>query len=299
MHLSGPFIILMALIGELGFMAISILAKRLRRGGVTSRAILAAYGLTLPVWIGVFVYYTNKGEVEMPPLYMACLLAWLVTCYFLNFGSVFVSRFQSLSEGTGYRFGFSVLIAAAMDLFIFKTTFDPVILAVLGMLFVGGLLLHFSREKMPENSKTMVPLHYKIGLILVVSLAEVSTYALFKYGAGLQTSVLAHNAIFQMMMFAVFLIVGGSTLIKDRHEGYFPTSYLIAFFVLTVIAASADAFAVAGLPVTLFIMFSLIRAVCFAVHDLKTREVPFNVFSILALVLIAAGIVSTVFVGGF
>lgn len=299
MEFSASFIILMALIGELGFMAASILARRLRTGGTSSRAVLGAYGLTFPLWAGLAAYFALSGQLDVTWPYLLCVLVWLGVCYLLNFGTVFISPFQSLSESTGYRFGFSVLIALAVDLLVFKTTFNPHLLLVLGALFLGGVLLHMARVKQDYSSSRLVPLHYKLGFVVLVSLAEVATYALFKYGASLQDSVFAHNAVMQGALFALFIILGGRVMLRDSRAGYLPTSYILAFMGLVIIAVSADAIAIAGLPVTLFIMFSLIRSAFFAVHDIKTREAPFGITTIAALVLIASGIVMAFLIKGF
>lgn len=289
----AAFYILMALVGELGFMTISILAKRLRNRGISTLSLIAAYGMTLPVWIAAAAFLSVHGEIHFSPAYLLCIAAWLGTCFFLNFGSIYITRFQSLSEGTGYRFGFSTLIALAIDLLVFGTEFHPSVLIVIAMLFTGGIFLHLSREKAVEHQNMKIPLPKRLGFIFIVSLAEVATYALFKYGAGLQDSVLFHNALSQALMFSVFLAAGGRVLHRDYKGGQFPVIYLVALFALMIVAAVADGFAIAGLPVTLFIMFSLIRAACFAVHDIKSGELPLTWSSGFALVLIAAGIAST------
>lgn len=296
---SANFLVLVALIGELGFMAISILAKRLRTNGVGSRSILAVYGLTLPVWIAAVAYFVSTGQMNWPWPYLVCLLLWLGTCYFLNLGTIYISAFQSLSEGTGYRFGFSAMIALLADLFIFGTEFHPAVIVAISLLFAGGILLHMNRVKQDFQSTKLVPLHLKLGFVLLVSLAEVSTYALFKYAATMQDTIYAHNAVFQSMLFLMFLVIGGKVMVRDCKQGYFPVPYMIALCGFLIIAASADAVALAGLPVTLFIMFSLIRTACFAVHDIKTKEIALNATSIAAIALIAAGIASTVLIRGF
>lgn len=293
---SASFCLLMALIGEFGFMSISILAKRLRNRGITTLSLIAAYGLTLPVWAVAVGYYALQGQLQLSWAYAAILSAWLGTCFFLNFGSIYLTRFQSLSEGTGYRFGFSTLIALFVDLLIFKTTFHPTVLMIIIMLFCGGFLLHLSREKTVSDPAMRLPLPQRLGFILLISLAEVSTYGLFKLAAGMQISVFLHNSLSQMLMFMVFLAAGGRTLRQDYKDRNFPSLYLIALFVLMIVAAVADGYAIAGLPVTLFIMFSLIRTACFAAHDIQTSEMKLTPLSGLALVLIAVGLACTVMI---
>jgi hypothetical protein len=164
MTFSATLIILMALIGEVGFMVINAMARRLRVGGGASRAILGAYGLTLPLWAGVLTYFAMNGQLELQWPYLLCVAVWLGVCYAMNFGTVFISSFQSLSEGTGYRFGFSVLLALLLDVVVFKTSFSPELLLVLGTLFAGGFFLHIGRAKQDYKNTRLVPLHLKIGL---------------------------------------------------------------------------------------------------------------------------------------
>jgi hypothetical protein len=138
-----------------------------------------------------------------------------------------------------------------------------------------------------------------LGFVALVSVAEVAAYALFKYGATMQDSVFAHNALSQALLFTLFLVMGGRIMIRDNKDGYLPMPYIIGFMVLVVIALSANAVAIAALPITLFVMFSLIRAACFTVQDVKARGVGFSVSTILALVLIAAGMALTLTLQGF
>lgn len=299
MTFSATLIILMALIGEVGFMVINAMARRLRVGGGSSRAVLGAYGLVLPIWAGAVAYFAMNGQLALHWTYLLCVAVWLGVSYALNFGTVFINSFQSLSEGTGYRFGFSVLLALLIDVFVFKTSFSPELLLVLGTLFAGGVILHLGRAKQDYKHTRLVPLHLKMGFVALVSVAEVAAYALFKYGATMQGSIFAHNALSQALLFTMFLVMAGRIMMRDNKDGYLPVPYIVGFMVLVLVAVSANAVALAALPITLFVMFTLIRAACFTVQDIKARGVGFSVSTILALVLIAAGIALTLTLQGF
>lgn len=299
MTFTASLIILMALIGEFGLMAINSMARRLRMRGGASRAIIGAFGLTLPLWLAAFTYFSMSGQLALHWPYLLCVTVWLGVSYGLNFGTVFNSSFQSLSEGTGYRFGFSVAAALALDILVFKTSFSPELLVVLGTLFVGGVLLHLGRAKQDYKNTRLVPLHLKMGFVLLVSVAEIAAYALFKYAATMQDSIFAHNALSQALLFALFLVMGGRIMMRDNRDGYLPMPYIIAFMALVVVAVSANAVAIAAMPLTLFAMFSLIRAAIFAVQDVKSRDVRFRTGTVLALVLIPAGILLAVLLKGF
>lgn len=292
------FILLLALLGEFAFMVINAMARRLRVNGGASRAVLGAYGLTLPLWAGALAYFAMNGQLDLHWPYLLCVAVWLGVCYALNFATVFVNSFQSLSEGTGYRFGFSVILALLIDMLVFKTAFSSELLLVLGTLFAGGVMLHLGRAKQDYKNTRLVPLHLKLGFVALVSVAEIATYALFKYGATMQDSIFAHNALSQGLLFTLFLVMAGRVMMRDNRDGYLPVPYIIGFMALVVVAVSANAVAIAALPITLFVMFSLIRAACFTVQDIKAREVAFSVSTILALVLIAVGMVLTLTLQG-
>lgn len=299
MTFSITLILMMALIGELAFMVINAMARRLRVGGGSSRAVLGAYGLALPIWAGAVAYFAMNGQLVLHWPYLLCVAVWLGVSYALNFGTVFINSFQSLSEGTGYRFGFSVILALLIDVLVFKTSFSPELLLVLGALFAGGVILHLGRAKQDYKHTRLVPLHLKMGFVALVSVAEVAAYALFKYGATMQGSIFAHNALSQALLFAMFLVMAGRIMMRDNKDGYLPLPYIVGFMVLVLVGVSANAVALAALPITLFIMFTLVRAAVFTVQDIKARDVGFSVSTILALVLIAAGIALAMTLKGF
>lgn len=299
MTFSITLILMIALIGELAFMVINSMARRLRVGGGSSRAVLGAYGLALPIWAGAVVYFAMNGQLALHLPYLLCVAVWLGVSYALNFGTVFINSFQSLSEGTGYRFGFSVILALLIDVLVFKTSFSPELLLVLGTLFAGGVILHLGRAKQDYKHTRLVPLHLKMGFVALVSVAEVAAYALFKYGATMQGSIFAHNALSQALLFAMFLVMAGRIMMRDNKDGYLPMPYIVGFMVLVLVGVSANAVALAALPITLFVMFTLVRAAVFTVQDIKARDVGFSVSTILALVLIAAGIALAMTLKGF
>lgn len=288
--------VLMAVIGELGFLALAILQKRLRNRGAQTKAILASYGLTLPVWIAIipgFLIFAGQS-IEVTQVYLLIVAAWLCACFFLNFGAVYLMRYQSMSDGTGYRFGFTVLLALLADVFIFSTGLSYEKLVTLCMLFAGGTILHFSRQQHINADMTM-PLAKRLAAIFVIALAEVATYSLFKYGAALQPSSILHNAVLSILLFTTFLLLGGREMVRENKDGKLPSLYLVALVVILVPACLADGLAMAALPVSVFVMFSLIRAVAYAVHDIKTKELLLTPANGLAIALIIGGLVYTAY----
>jgi len=291
------FFILMAILGEIGFMTLAVLGKRLRNRGVVTRSILGAYGLLSPVWAALALYFIIQGDATFTPIYCGLVAVWIGICYILNSGTLFISKFQSLSEGVGYRFSLTALCAFVVDSVFFNTTFNPQSLISMGLLFLGGTALSFSRQKQVE-SNLKIPVFQRLGIILFLAVVEVATYSLFKMGAQMQESYLFHNVLSQALLFPVFFLIGRTYLISDIKTGIFPTFYIWAMMGLMLAAAIAEGFAIAGLPVSLIIMFSLIRVVVYALHDIKTRELPLTPLNGLSIAMIAAGLVYTVVLKG-
>jgi hypothetical protein len=284
------FYIVMAVIGELTFMVFRILEKRLRNGGAQTLAILASYGLTMPVWLVIIGGFAFLGMTAFTPAYGLVIAAWLATCFFINFGSVYLTKFQSMSEGVGYRFGFTLLLSLLADIFIFSIAFDAEKLLALSMLFGGGIALHFSRQKNIAPDMRMA-LPKRLGIIFVLAVAEVATYTLFKHGASLQASPTFHNALSQFLLFSIFVMMGHKAFAQDRKEGKLPTMYLIGLTVLLIIACLAAGLALAALPLTLLITISLMRPVFYAIHDIKTKELTLSLTNSAAITVIIGGLV--------
>ncbi len=282
------FYLLMAFIGELGFMALSILSKRLRNRGVKTLSILGVYSLLTPVWVGMAAWFLFRGQTDLSFQYMVVVAAWVCVCFTLNFGSTWLMRFQSLTDGSGYKFGFTVFWALIADLLFFQHDFSMEKALALLLLFGGGTVLHFSRQTVVVDALRM-PLAKRLGIIMFLALVEASTYFLFKVGATMQSSDLFHNALSQALLFSIFFIMGWKAYQSDKAFGHFPTSYAVILTALLLVAAVADGFAIAGLSLTLFVMFSLIRMAAFAVHDMKTGEILVSFKTILAVSLIACG----------
>lgn len=282
------FYILMALVGELGFMGLGILSKRLRNKGVKTLSILGVYGLLTPAWVLMALWFMYQGQADIGIKYMLVLAAWVCVCFILNFGNTWLTKFQSLTDGSGYKFGFTVFWALLADVLFFQHEFSLIKAFALFLLFSGGTVLHISRQKIVVDALRM-PLLKRLAIVMFLSLIEASTYFLFKVGTTMQSSDLFHNALSQTLLFTIFMVMGWKSFQSDRAFGHIPMAYMIALVGLMLVAAVADGFAIAGLSLTLFVMFTLIRVSAFAVHDMKTGEIPLSYKTLLAVGLIACG----------
>ncbi len=284
------FYIVMALIGELGFMGLGILSKRLRNRGVQTLSILGLYGVLTPVWVLLAGWFLWHGQFDIGTKYVVVLAAWICICFILNFGNTWLTRFQSLSDGSGYKFGFTVFWALVADLVFFQHEFSSEKVLALFFLFSGGTVLHFSRQKIVDDSLHMA-LPRRLAIIMGLSLVEALTYFLFKLGAGMQASDLFHNAVSQALLFSLFLFMGWRSLQSDKVAGHVPPFYAVVLVLLMLVACIADGFAIAGLSLTLFVMFTLIRMSAFAVHDMSSGEIPVSLKTVLAISSIVCGFV--------
>lgn len=288
------FYIAMAVIGELTFMVYRILEKRLRNAGAQTLAVLASYGLTIPFWLLLIAFFIYMGQAAFTPAYGLVMVAWLATCFFINFGSVYLTKFQSMSEGVGYKFGFTLMLALAADTLLFNIDFNVEKLIALATLFLGGTVLHVSRQK-NISADLKMPLQKRLGIIFVMALVEVSTYTLFKQGASLQPDPTFHNALSQLLLFSIFVVMGRKAYEHDRKEGKLPTLYLIALATLLTIGCLAEGLALAALPLTLLMTISLLRPVIYAIHDIKTKELLLTPANATAIALIIGGLVCTAY----
>src|SRR4051812_13277226 len=113
------FYILAALTGELGFLTINVLNKRLRNKDIRTLTVFGMYGLLFPVWLAVVLWLLMEGRADLNTSYLLTLSLWLVLVVAFNFSTIYLTRFQSLSEAAGYRFGFTVLCALLADTLFF------------------------------------------------------------------------------------------------------------------------------------------------------------------------------------
>jgi hypothetical protein len=290
-----PFFIIMAVLGEIAILGLTSAARSLRISGGKSRAVYGAMGLSAVIWVPLACYFLQVYSVNISPYYLLALVAWVAINYGLAFGSRFLSGLQGASEATSYRFALSVVLAIILDLTIFHVSFTPKLWTVIGLLAAGGVLLHVPRKtgfEAPKGGKSVVPLKLKAGVIVLGSVLDISAFALFKFAAQSQGNVLVHNALFQAALGIVFLIAGCKTLKTDVRQNYMPVVCALLIAVLAIIASSANAYAVTGLPLSLFVMFSLIRGMIAKVRDINDINAKPHPAFIASFVMIAVGLIT-------
>jgi hypothetical protein len=283
------FLIIAALIGEVSFMCVNLCNKRLRNNGTSTQTVLALSGLTAPIWIMLSVYFFYTSKVEISFDYILALGGWLALCLFFNYGGVYLSRFQSLSEGTGYKFAMSIIFAWLVDYFFFTPVAEAGQSVSILLCFFGGLLLSVNRDKSVSEDMVM-PLWKRLIATSVLAIVGILMYSTYKVGANIQESPLVHLSISHAILLCVLLVFGTKKLRVDVTSGAVPYWYIIALFFLMLIAATASTYAIAGLSITYLMLFALIRSTVFAVHDMWTKELNPTAMNIGAVVMILSGI---------
>ncbi len=284
------FFILAALLGEISFMLLSIYNKRMRNKDAHPSSLLAVYGLTSPVWVCLALYFIMSGQVIWTPYYILILGIWLLVNFFFNYGAIYLTRFQSLSEGAGYKFGISLLLAWVVDMFFF----EPLVgveqsIAIISCL-VGGVWLSLNRDKTSQPDRT-IPLWHRVGFITFLSFLEIIMYTTYKIGAHIQDSPIIHLSLAHAVLIPVFFMVGYKHLRIDTQKGYIIPRYMWLIAALLIFGSFAETYAIYGLPITFLIMFYLIRSSVFAVHDMYTKELQCSVVNVGAIAMILGGIV--------
>lgn len=283
------FLIFAALIGEVSFMLASLCNKRLRNNGTSTQSVLALSGLTSPLWLGLSLYFLYTSQVVFSFYYALVLGGWVFMCLFFNYGGVYLARFQSLSEGAGYKFGMSLIFAWLVDYLFFTPMVGMEQSLSIILCFVGGVLLSINRDQ-SVNDDMVIPLHKRLIAIAVLSIIEIAMYATYKIGTNIQASPLIHLSLSHAILLPVFLIVGYRKLYADIVDNSVSHRYVVALFFLLLIGATAETYAIAGLPIAFIVLFYLIRSTVFAIHDMWTKELSPTLMNIGAVILILSGI---------
>lgn len=297
MNTSLDLLILAALIGELGLVAINSMAHCLRTKGVGMKSILAACGLSLPVWVVMF--FCHSGDLVMPWQYIAAVLVWMVLSYGISIGTRFSVGTQGPAEGMALRFVFVAIFAVLADCIVFGTQYSPALMTTLGLFFVGGVLIHFNRFCLELKPAKLIKIQYKIGFAAAIALAEVAAFALFKFGASMQVNPYVNVSVFMALSSLIYLFFGIKALMHDKKTGYMSVCKIAAFAVAAAVAWTAGGVALAGIPVALFALFTVVRGAWFAMCDMKSGTVKFSPVTAAGVIFVILGLLSTLMITGF
>ncbi len=283
------FFILAAFVGETSFMLLSLLVKRMRNENTHATSVMAVYGLTSPIWMCLTLYFVVSGQVVWSVYYLMMLGAWLVINFFYNYGAIYLTRFQSLSEGAGYKFGVSLLLAWMVDLLFFEPLVGGEQFISIILCFVGGVWLSLNRDKTAQTDVS-IPLWQRLAFISFLSGLEIIMFSTYKIGAQIQVSPLVQLSLAHAILIPVFFVVGYKNLRVDIKAGQIKSVYIGVVCALLIIGVFAETYAIYGLPITFLVLFYLIRSTVFAIHDMVTKELKVSLMNVSAVFMILGGI---------
>ncbi|MFA7170381.1 MAG: hypothetical protein WC180_00140 [Candidatus Paceibacterota bacterium] len=283
-------IIFLALINTLSGAIITIKWKRLRNNGLHPVSALGLFCFCIPLWLVSFIALSYKFEIVYSGEYFLYILLWSAIVIVANLGSIFLMKFQALSEMTIYKLGFSTALGIAVDSIFFKTDFSLYMLTGIFFLFISGILLSKNKKASDMNIFLM------LSVILILSVLGISLYSIYKYALPVQPNPLIHGVISQLVVYILFSFFAYKHLQKDYTEHLYNRKDIIDFSLLIFIFTVTEAFLFKELPLTIIILLSVISLLIYAVYDIKKKEIILSrqiylagALSAIALVMINAG----------
>ncbi|MDD3006198.1 MAG: hypothetical protein PHX30_01300 [Candidatus Pacebacteria bacterium] len=275
-------IIFLALINTLSGAIITIKWKRLRTNGLHPVSALGLFCFGIPLWLASFIALSYKFDIVYSGEYLFYILLWSVIVIVTNLGSIFLMKFQALSEMTVYKLGFSTALGIAVDSIFFKTNFSFYMLIGIFFLFISGILL--SKNKRANDMNILVTL----SIILILSILGISLYSIYKYAMPIQPNPVIHGVISQLVVYVLFSFFAYKYLRQDYTAQLYNRKDVIAFSLLIFIFTVTEAFLFKELPLTIIILLSVISLLIYAVYDIKKKEI------ILSRQIYLAGALSTI-----
>ncbi len=277
-----------ALLSEIGYFISTIISKQLRNRDIDSLSILGIHALSLPIWIAVFIYLLQtEKNIIFSTEYLLITTAWTALCFAINLGGIFIIKFQSLSENSGLTLGISTIFAVLYDHFLFNDTTSLLkTIPIIGCI-IGGIQLSNIREKHNINTTSTISFIKKIPLIIALSLMSITMLSLYKKGLHIQQDHLfIHISLSHILLFVSIGLFGYTKTFTKIKCGALPiktTAFLVTVSIVTAIFASL---AINALPITLIILFTLLRSISYAVHDFYTKEIPLNITSLATIFIV-------------
>lgn len=283
-------IIFLALINTLSGAIITIKWKRLRNNGLHPVSALGLFCFCVPLWLASLILLSYKFDIVYSSEYFLYVLLWSAIVIVTNLGSIFLMKFQALSEMTIYKMGLSTALGIAVDSIFFKTDFSLYMLTGIFFLFVSGILL--SKNKRVND----INIFLMLSVILILSILGITLYSIYKYALPIQPNPVIHGVISQLVVYTSFSFFAYKYLRKDYAAHLYNRKDIVDFSLLIFIFTVTEAFLFKELPLTIIILLSVISLLIYAVHDIKKSEIILSrqiylagALSIAALIMINAG----------
>lgn len=276
-----------AVVLVISFAAIDVIWKRLRMRDVSTKAILALFGFSVPLLILLGILFADAREVVLSGDYVAYSLLFVVGNLFLNLANVYLMRYVSLTELFSYRKSIALFFAILADIFffsLFPTTFR--ILGI-GLLFLGSMLL--TRSARETTKKCLIPMATLLIYLILIGFLDTGLFTVYKKGLELQSSIILHMVLVQSVMFLLFLAVGWRDLRSSF--GKIRAKEIAALNILVTIGAIAEIYTLHYYSISAIVLISGIPLGIFSLYDVRTKEWRLTPKSIVSILLIVIGFV--------
>lgn len=282
--------IIAALISQFGFLVIALLNKRRRAHSVATLSLLAAYGVTIPVWLLMMIWQYAHGNGVFSSGYLAYVAIWFVACVAVNFGSVYLVRFQSMSESTGLNFAFSNLWAILIDWLAFGAGLQWQELTAIFITVSGATTIAFKRRS-GALLANIAPWK-KIAAVIGITACSAITLFAYKKGISYQPSIFFHIAFTHALLLSTYALVGAQCLKSDLVAGRISPRHLVCIFFLLLVSVISLSIAIAGLPLVILILFTLVSSAIYLAHDVIAKEFHMTPIAVLGCFLTIIGIIA-------
>ncbi|PCI25654.1 hypothetical protein COB57_00330 [Candidatus Peregrinibacteria bacterium] len=281
---------LLVLINTVIWTVITIRWKELRNKNLSA---ISAFGLMcagLPLWIATLVYLLlSSDNIVYTSDYFTFVVLWALPVIIGNLGNLFLMKYQTLSELSLYKLGFSTLMGMSADFYFFQTTFSYFTLCGIILFFISGFLLSQSKTKRSYD----LSFHIALTILFFLSINTVFQHSMYKSAVMLQTNPIVHAMTSQILVFTIFFFISYRSLKTDIMKKILNYKDFLTFGILIFFYTIIEALLFVKLPVSIILLLSILRLVLFAVYDAKNKDLSLSwqtyiagVFSLTALILI-------------
>lgn len=265
-------ITILAVINTLIWNAITLRWKQLRKKGLSS---VSSFGLLcggIPLWLIAFFLFDRQYEIVYSEEHLLYVFLWSAVSIFGTLGSIFLMKFQALSEQMVYRLGFSTALGIIVDSILFKITFDFATILGIIFMFASGILLSRGKKKNGDEMGMLAVLT----AVLAISILGVFQVSLYKYALPIQPHPVIHGIMSQLMIYTLFLVFTFRHLRKDYQKRIYGIKDIAGLGSLIFILTIIEAFLIQELPITILVLLSVINLLIYALYDIRKKELTLS-----------------------
>jgi hypothetical protein len=261
--------------------------KHLRTKGLHPVSALGLFCFAIPLWLASLLVLSSNTDIVYSRRYLLYVVLWASLVVLTNLGSVFLMKFQTLSEGAVYKLGISTALGILVDSLIFKTDFSISMLTGIAFLLLAGILLSQNKRSQEMDARLIL-----LGVV-ALSILGIFQCTLYKCALAFQPNPMVHGVISQLVIYLAFVLFAGRYLRRDYRARLYGSRDAFLFGLLIFLYTITEAYLFKALPLTILILLSVLNLVIFAVYDVRRKEITpsrrlylAGALSLLALVLI-------------